>query len=230
MKKFVIYGVDTLDGTPSTGDGYKLQLNPESIKRNRAITMGDKDGVDTSQQKVQFVGYGEETMDLDFFIDSTGAIPARGSEKHTDKYGTSDSGTKEVSSVDDELKKLEETIYTFDGSIHKPKYLFVEYGDFNFRCMMTAFNIDFLLFDKDGGALRAKVHLSLKGYRPDSEQKSSPDMSHAFTIREGDSLPLLCKQVYGDMNYYLQVAEHNGLTNFRELEIGSTLEFPPLQR
>ena len=55
-------------------------------------------------------------------------------------------------------------------------------------------------------------------------------MSHAFTIREGDSLPLLCKEVYGKMDYYLQVAEHNGLTNFRELEVGSTIELPPLQR
>jgi hypothetical protein len=129
-----------------------------------------------------------------------------------------------------ELAKLESTVYSFDGNIHKLKYLFVEYGDFNFRCMMTAFNIEFLLFDQDGGALRAKVHLSLKSYQQETSKKSSPDMSHAFTIREGDSLPLLCKEVYGDMNYYLQVAEHNGLTNFRELEIGSTLEFPPLQR
>jgi nucleoid-associated protein YgaU len=96
--------------------------------------------------------------------------------------------------------------------------------------MMTAFSIDFLLFDKDGVALRAKVHLALKGYVQESSKKSSPDMSHSFTIREGDSLPLLCKSVYGDMNYYLQVAEHNGLSNFRELEIGSTLELPPLQR
>jgi len=96
--------------------------------------------------------------------------------------------------------------------------------------MMTAFNIEFLLFDINGHTLRAKVHLSLKAYVDLQSKKSSPDMSHAFTIREGDSLPMLCKEVYGNMNYYLQVAEHNGLTNFRELEVGSTVEFPPLQR
>jgi nucleoid-associated protein YgaU len=218
MKKFIIYGIDTIDGAPG-GLSYTLQLNPESIKRNRAITMGEKAAVDTAQPVVQYLGYGEETMDLDFYLDSTGAVLAGGPM-----------GTKDVSSVDEELASLEATIYTFDGSLHKPKYLFVEYGDFNFRCMMTAFNIEFLLFDLDGAALRAKVHLSLKGYQQETSKKSSPDMSHSFTIREGDSLPLLCKQVYGDMNYYLQVAEHNGLTNFRELEVGSTIELPPLQR
>jgi hypothetical protein len=220
MKKFIIHGLNDITAAPS-GAGYELQLNPESIKRNRTIKMGDKTGVDVAGEVVQYVGYGEQTLDLDFFIDGTGAIPSdRG-----DDYGS-----KSVSSVDDDLRTLEETIYSFDGSIHKPKYLFVEYGDMNFRCMMTAFNIDFLLFDLNGHTIRAKVHLALKAYADIKGKKSSPDMSHAFTIREGDSLPLLCKQVYGSMDYYLQVAAHNGLTNFRELEIGSTIEFPPLQR
>ncbi|MBL0019398.1 MAG: hypothetical protein IPP17_23940 [Bacteroidetes bacterium] len=217
MKKFIIYGIDTIDGAPG-GNKYELQLNPESIKRNRAITMGEKAAVDTAKPVVQYLGYGEETMDLDFFLDSTGAIVGE------------TTGSKVVTSVDTEIADLEKVVYTFDGSIHKPKYLFVEYGDFNFRCMMTAFNIEFHLFDSDGGALRAKIHLSLKGYQQETSKKQSPDMSHSFTIREGDSLPLLCKQVYGEMNYYLQVAEHNGLTNFRELEVGSTIELPPLQR
>lgn len=218
MKKFVIYGLKEMKDSPG-GESYKLQLNPESIKRDRTINISEKSAPDTSSPVVQYLGYGEETMDLDFYIDSTGAIPAGGA-----------AGTKDVKSVDKDLADLEKVIYTFDGSVHKPKYLFVEYGSFNFRCMMTAFSIDFLLFDKDGVALRAKVHLALKGYVQESSKKSSPDMSHSFTIREGDSLPLLCKSVYGDMNYYLQVAEHNGLSNFRELEIGSTLELPPLQR
>jgi len=221
MKKFIIHGLDEITAAPGSGKTYELQLNPESIKRNRAITMGANPGVDVAGEVVQYVGYGEQTLDLDFYIDSTGAIQSdRG-----DRYGS-----KNVSSVDVDLKELEETIYSFKNDIHKPRYLFVEYGEMNFRCMMTAFNVEFLLFDVDGHTIRAKVHLSLKAYVDIASKKPSPDMSHSFTIREGDSLPLLCKKVYGDMNYYLQVAEHNGLTNFRELEVGSTVEFPPLQR
>lgn len=211
MEKFKIHGLDSIDAAPS-GGGFTLQLNPESIKRNRAITIETAPAGDTSTQVNQYKSYGDETMDLDFFVDATGAIP------------------DSPAFVDDLIDALSEEIYVFSGDIHKPKYLFVEYGTFSFRCMMTAFNVEYTLFDQNGMGIRAKVHLALKSVKSTTEKKSSPDMSHAFTIREGDSLPLLCKQVYGKMDYYLQVAEHNGLTNFRELEIGSVLEFPPLQR
>lgn len=211
MVNFIIHGLDSIDASPGK-DGYKLKLNPESIKRNRAIVIEAGDAGDTGTQVNQYKTYGDETMDLDFYLDCTGAIPGS------------------PASVDAELELLSQTIYDYAGEIHKPKYLFVEYGSFSFRCMMTAFNTEYLLFDQNGNSLRAKVHLSLKSVKQSTEQKSSPDMSHAFTIREGDSLPLLCKVVYGKMDYYLQVAEHNGLTNFRELEVGSTIELPPLQR
>lgn len=211
MVNFKIHGLNAIDENPS-GEGYKLKLNPESIKRNRAIVIEAGEAGDTGTQVNQYKTYGDETMDLDFYLDCTGAIKGM------------------TASVDGELEKLSQTIYDYSGDIHKPKYLFVEYGKFSFRCMMTAFNTEYLLFDKDGKALRAKVHLALKSVKQSTVQKSSPDMSHAFTIREGDSLPLLCKEVYGKMDYYLQVAEHNGLTNFRELEVGSTIELPPLQR
>jgi hypothetical protein len=211
MVKFIIHGLDSIDASPS-GGGYTLQLNPESIKRNRAIVIEAGEAGDTGAQVNQYKTYGDETMDLDFFLDCTGAIP-----------GSPDS-------VDDEIESLSKTIYDYAGEIHKPKYLFVEYGSFSFRCMMTAFNTEYMLFDQDGKALRAKIHLALKSVKQSTAKKSSPDMSHAFTIREGDSLPLLCKEVYGKMDYYLQVAAHNGLTNFRELEVGSVIELPPLQR
>lgn len=211
MVNFKIHGLNSIDENPS-GGGYTLKLNPESIKRNRAIVIEAGEAGDTGTQVNQYKTYGDETMDLDFYLDCTGAI-----------VGSPDS-------VDDELEALSKTIYDYAGDIHKPKYLFVEYGSFSFRCMMTAFNTEYMLFDQDGKALRAKVHLALKSVKQSTVQKSSPDMSHSFTIREGDSLPLLCKEVYGKMDYYLQVAEHNGLTNFRELEVGSTIELPPLQR
>lgn len=214
MVKFVIHGLTSIDASPAKGGGYELTLNPESIKRNRAIVIEASNAGNTSTQVNQYKTYGDETMDLDFYLDSTGAIPNC------------------FLPVDVELDLLTAEIYEIDHSIHKPKYLFVEYGAFSFRCMMTAFNTEYLLFDQDGAALRAKVHLSLKSVKTVTEasKNSSPDMSHSFTIREGDSLPLLCKEVYGKMDYYLQVAEHNGLTNFRELEVGSVIELPPLQR
>jgi nucleoid-associated protein YgaU len=49
-------------------------------------------------------------------------------------------------------------------------------------------------------------------------------------IKFGDTLPLMCYRIYGDPKYYLQVAEANGLDNFRRLKPGTDIFFPPLEK
>jgi nucleoid-associated protein YgaU len=41
-------------------------------------------------------------------------------------------------------------------------------------------------------------------------------------------LPLLCNRIYNDPSYYREVARINNLSNFRNLEPGLILRFPPL--
>jgi nucleoid-associated protein YgaU len=62
-----------------------------------------------------------------------------------------------------------------------------------------------------------------------SQLKSSPDLSHLVTVKAGDTLPLLCCNIYGSSVYYLEVARVNGLAHFRDLAPGMQLLFPPLQ-
>jgi nucleoid-associated protein YgaU len=45
------------------------------------------------------------------------------------------------------------------------------------------------------------------------------------TVEAGDTLPLLCYRVYGDSRYYLAVAAHNRLDDFRGLQPGTLLCF-----
>jgi len=59
---------------------------------------------------------------------------------------------------------------------------------------------------------------------------SSPDLTHRVVVKDGDLLPLLTYQTYNDQTYYLQVARANRLKNFRRLEPGSTLVFPPIAK
>ena len=49
-------------------------------------------------------------------------------------------------------------------------------------------------------------------------------------VLAGDTLPLLCQQIYGSATHYLQVAAFNGLDDFRVLEPGRELLFPPFAR
>ena len=62
------------------------------------------------------------------------------------------------------------------------------------------------------------------------EDNHSPDLTHYRIVKKGDTLPMMCFLVYGDARYYLQVARANKLINFRKLNIGDELFFPPFAK
>ena len=87
---------------------------------------------------------------------------------------------------------------------------------------------------QDGTPLRAKASVkfeeAIDANLIDSEANNkSPDLTHHITVKEGDKLPLICHEVYGDCGYYLEVAAYNGLVNYRDLEPGSQLFLPPIK-
>ena len=61
-------------------------------------------------------------------------------------------------------------------------------------------------------------------------QDQSPDLTHVRLIKEGQDLPSLCNEVYGDPQLYVEVARANRLDNFRSLKPGTKVFFPPLQK
>jgi len=60
------------------------------------------------------------------------------------------------------------------------------------------------------------------------EAKSSPDLTHSRIVKNGDTLPLLSKEIYGSSSHYLWIAQQNQLDDFRNLTPGHRLFFPPL--
>ena len=60
-------------------------------------------------------------------------------------------------------------------------------------------------------------------------QRSSPDMTHTVRVRAGDTLPLLCQQIYRDASKYVDIARLNGLDGFRHLAPDTVLQFPPMR-
>ena len=58
----------------------------------------------------------------------------------------------------------------------------------------------------------------------------SADLTHVRLVKQGDSLPALCEQVYGNPRLVAEVARANGLDNFRALRAGMQLRFPPLEK
>ena len=62
------------------------------------------------------------------------------------------------------------------------------------------------------------------------ENNSSPDLSHFRTVKDGDTLPLMCEKIYGHQKHYIEVARYNKMVNFRRIKAGQQIEFPPLDK
>lgn len=205
------------DETFKTSVGsYVLQVNPEgysftttALAREAAVTAGA-----TEIPKVAIPD--KQKLEISFHLDSTGVIE----------------GCTDVPASIDEFKKLCTDI---DGSIHTTHFLKIAWGDLIFKCKCEGLKIDYLMFKSSGIPIRAKLTANFAAFtdavtKANEIQTSSPDLSHIRIVRGGDSLMGLCYEIYGDPQYYLQVAEANGILNFRKLTPGQKILFPRVQK
>jgi len=220
MAKLIIYGCK--DSKFSGGTPFEASINPEQIQVTRGVSYNNEDnGTNTAGNTPKFNGYEDDQVSFDLYFDGTGIA--------------SSTPNKEKIDVAQKIDELHEVIYDYKGGIHRPNYTKLSWGSFKFNCTLKSISTTYTLFKRDGTPLRAKVSLSFIGYIDPGKKESqafkqSPDMTHVKTVRIGDTLPQMCKDVYGEIDYFQQVASINGLVNFRNLEVGSKLYFPPLEK
>ena len=194
---------------------YRAAINPESFTHNRSITFNSDKVANSAHDVYQFQGYGKETVSFTIVLDGTGYVNKGGK------------------SVKRQLDALLKTVYDYQSSSHKSHYNELQWGEFNFDCHCEKIDVNYTLFDANGNGLIAEVDMAFVVHRNKKKammggQPQSPDMTHIHTFKEGDNLLAICKEIYDDTSYYIQIAELNGLSNFRQIPIGKQLIFPPL--
>jgi hypothetical protein len=195
-------------------NSYSLQINPETYKHNHSNNFQTEAATDTAGASTKFMIMDPQTLSFEFYLDATGVLPG-------------------VSRLADEITKFKTVVYNYNGEIHSPNYLLLTWAGFVFKCRLTSLNIEYTLFKPSGTPLRAKLDVAFQEYLSPDEiakrsKKSSPDLTHLRIVKAGDTLPVMCFRIYGDSNYYPDVARHNGLRDFRNLPVGARLLFPPL--
>ena len=91
------------------------------------------------------------------------------------------------------------------------------------------------MFSNLGRPLRATVKASFRGdelriLQSAFDKLFSSDLTHWHVVKAGETLPLIASRIYGDPKLYLEIARVNNLTNFRELEPGTQIMLPPLEK
>lgn len=224
---------ETNEVSVSENNTFQAMLNPSDFSRTREIEYNMKNAEGDSYINPKFARMGIDRATFAIVLDNTGVVPvmknaARNREKALKYRG--DSARMEV---EDQILKLKKIVFNVDSKAHEPNHVQLLWGALIMYCRLESMSAKYTLFKPSGAPLRAKIDLKFMGYVMGVEadavdKKNSPDLTHIIVVREGDTLPLLCNQIYKDPAYYMEVARFNGLDDFRRLEPGAELRFPPL--
>ena len=134
-----------------------------------------------------------------------------------------------------EIEAFKNIVLTYDGDIHEPRDVQLLWGTLSFTGKLTSLQFNYKLFQPDGTPIRAVATAAFTGSIDDNlrealKKSNSPDLTHIRKVAAGDTLSLMTYKIYGDASYYLEVARINKLINFRNLEPGTELFFPPINK
>lgn len=201
-------------------DEMDVLINPESYNKKIEIKYSEKQPAGTSGKLPKFSKIEPDKIDFELFFDRTGVI--------------NDNPPGETG-VDEDINHLKALTVEYQGNKHRPRFVSLYWGTLQFDGCLETMDISYKLFDAQGLPLRAVVKVSFVGSiedvkRINQQNDQSPDLSHVRIVKEGDTLPLLCYDIYGDSKYYIEVAKFNQMDNFRSISKGQRIVFPPLEK
>ncbi|MEO8416246.1 MAG: hypothetical protein ABI472_21475 [Ginsengibacter sp.] len=235
-------GKESLSTDPN--DSYVSLVNPETYTINYKVNLNIKEVPGTSGSDPSYANTPPPTMQFDFLFDGSGVLPkpstlgALSSIPIVGAVASAVSGLispQEDYDVMKEITKFNKVVFTYDGDQHSPRKIQLLWGKLIFDGNLTSLNFNFKLFKPDGTPLRAVATAVFVGSVTDklrvaAQKDNSPDLTHVRQVTEGDTLPLMTYKIYGDASYYMEVARVNNLTNFRNLKVGDSIKFPPINK
>ena len=209
------------------GDRIDCYFNPTeySISKTNEWTYDKVTG--TSLPPAQFSGGAPRQMDLSLLLDQT-----LFTGKMTVQAGT------------DALFKMMEVPsgQTGGGTTAVPPFITFSWGAIvGFKAVCTSLTVAYKLFKPTGEPIRAEVKMTLK--QADTASTKSSHGAHrgqnpttranagfgVHTVRDGDTLPSISYQAYGDATRWRVIAEANAVDNPLHLRRGAALSLPRLE-
>lgn len=199
-------------------------FNPKDYSVTKANGWDSKATKGATAGQPQFTGGQPREMTLQLLFDTTLLKPPVSVKEITDKL----------------FAAMDATIGGASGGAAKkqdkrPKTIKFEFGTFSFLGVAKSLTVQYLLFKPTGEPLRADVKLALvqwdvkvpakQGQNPTTRSTSAHS---AHVVRDGDSLPSIAYEAYGDATLWRAIAEDNGIDNPLRLTSGRTLRVPEL--
>ena len=218
FEKLKIFAYSDPGCETQVGEPFTVMMNPENYTQEIKMEFENGQGQGTSGSQPKFKLKPPEELSFEILFDNTGII---------DKNPRSDIAT--------DIENFKQFLMGYEGDIHQPKFFKFVWGTSLMKGICVLLNIAYKLFNPNGKPIRAICKVSIRELKEEErrvaeERNSSPDLTHYRTVKQGDTLPLMCYRIYGHSRYYWQIAKVNGLSNFRELQPGSEIFFPPIDK
>jgi LysM repeat protein len=212
-----------IDGGPQI-DCY---FNPTEYSISKSNEWTYKKVTGNALPHAEFSGGNPRQMELSLLLDQTLFV-----------------GKMTVQAATDALFKMMEPPAGTSGGGTKaaPPFLVFEWGKVvSFKAVCTSLTVAYKLFKPTGEPIRAEVKMTLKQTEPASTKSSNgankgqnpTTRANAgfgvHTVRDGDTLPSIAYQTYGDATRWRIIAEANDVDNPLHLRRGTPLSLPKLE-
>jgi nucleoid-associated protein YgaU len=218
----------------STGS-YTVLINPDEIVMESKIEYTTPESSGSESQQQIFSGITSPKLDLKLVFDGTGVLLASEQSAIVGAISSLAGGADKetLGTVAEQIEAFRKVAGYYNGTEHEPGYVRIAWGGIIFKGRLETFKVTYTLFKPDGSPIRALGDAGFIGsVDPATANKSmdnqSPDLTHVRIVRKGETLPLMCQRIYKDSSRYLEIARVNKLSNYRRLEPGTKLFFPPI--
>jgi len=216
FEKLKIFAYSDPGCEQQVGEPFEAMMNPESYAQEIKMEFENAQGQGTSGSQPKFKLKPPEELSFEILFDNTGIIDGNPRQD-----------------IAEDINFIKDFLMGYEGEIHQPKFFKFVWGTSLMKGICTSLNITYKLFNPDGKPIRAICKILIRELKEEErrvaeERNSSPDLTHYRVVKSGDTLPLMCYRIYGHSKYYLEVARVNKLSDFRRLQPGTQIFFPPL--
>jgi len=212
LKKLSIEGyIDADFKKKSATKSFVTQINPESILLSKNVNLKSEKVPGNDSQALKYNQHEPGKLSFKITLDNSGVL-------------------ENSNAINESVSLLEKNIYNLNSESHEPSYVKITWGSFIFKGRATSLKYNYKLFSSDGEPIRVEIDMDFEeSENVVKSSKNSPDVSRTIMIKVGDTIPLICAEIYGDASFCYEVAAFNQLSNFRMVKVGSTVYFPPLK-
>lgn len=216
LERLVILAYDAPECDGTAAKEFHAYVNPAEVTLSYEMEYNSATGQGTTAGRMDFNRVKPGDLSLAFFLDGTGA------------NGRPIDVQQQVTEFKDATG--------YNGEIHRTRYLRIGWGTLHVKhWVLKSASIAYKLFRNDGVPLRALITAAFIETYDDTtrlalEGNQSSDLTHVRLVAAGDTLPGLCELVYGEPRMCVEVARFNALEDFRRLQPGMRLRFPPLAK